>query len=1195
MLWLLLLALGSGMSRAQHPRVRTFAEPEGLPSAQVRGLAEDVSGRLWVLSRGHLSYFDGREWNSAPELPEIGSGEVGLLAADRAGGIWVASAHSPLVIARFWEEQWRLAPALSHRFNSPTSALLADFGVQEPFVAVGSQGDGLFLLRSGSWQRISPLDGLASAAISAVVGDREQLYVGTPAGLQRVTPDRLPPSFIGEDSRLREPILALRDLAAEGEGRGLAILTPGWFGVLETSTGQLRVLVEEVDLLGTMRQSFPVSPGAIAQGSEEDFYFGNPGAAFYLEAGTKKPTPLGIREGLLGEGLTDALRDRAGGIWLGSVRGLGFIPSRRFLAVDRREGLPESEVTALLETSPDVWLVGQNWSLSLFEYGSARRLVDLGEEGPPATSRIMELATGQDGVWIAAMERGLGKLGPGGRLTWLGTSAGLPPAVQSVATQGGQIWVAGGSDGLYVGDGQRFQRVEIPGMEGVYVRRVFAVLEGEPWAATTNGLLIRRGEQWVLARAEGEQRQSSVFSAAVSPAGDVLVGSLGGLFRLDGERLVAARLGEEKIERPVFALLWDSAGSLWAGTDDGVIVWSGDGQRRLSLAEGLAGREVNRGALVEDHRGRVWIGTEGGASIYLRESDRRALPSPTAEIVAIEAGGEPFGKHSPPSLPHWRNHLFFEIRGVSLAGGGRLRCRYRLEGFDAAWTELMVLPRVPIRYTNLPPGRYRFHLMAGFEGGAWSDVVSSREIVINRPFWRRPWLLALILLASAAIAWWVIRSYAARRHASLHDSLTGLPNRVWFEKRLSAVMNRWQKRIEPPYAVLFLDVDRFKNVNDSLGHGAGDQLLETIAGRLRSSIPSKDVVARLSGDEFTVLLDEVESAQRIGAVAERLHRAFEKPFRLQEHEVFVGVSIGIAAGSAHYQHPAEILRDADIAMYRAKENGRGRYEFFSPEMHETAVRRLRLETGLRRALERDELRIVYQAIVSLDSGEARGCEALLRWAHPRRGLLLPAEFLHMAEETGLILAITDWALDHSCRQLREWRDAGLVSAQNFHLNINLSPRQLFRLDLAERLVEIVDGHHIDRSLVTLEVTESAVMDQVETARWVLERCQELGLRIALDDFGTGHSSLSQLQRLAVSELKLDSSFVDDLETNAASREIVRTVVGLGRNLDLRVIAEGVETEGQRRVLQELGCQWAQGFLFSEPVAGESFRVGLASD
>jgi len=263
-------------------------------------------------------------------------------------------------------------------------------------------------------------------------------------------------------------------------------------------------------------------------------------------------------------------------------------------------------------------------------------------------------------------------------------------------------------------------------------------------------------------------------------------------------------------------------------------------------------------------------------------------------------------------------------------------------------------------------------------------------------------------------------------------------------------------------------------------------------------------------------------------------------------------------------------------------------------MHETAVTRLRLETGLRRAVEREELRLVYQPIVCLKTREILGCEALLRWQHPRRGLLMPQDFLAMAEETGQIVVITDWALKTACGQFRSWLDEGKVPKTGFRVNINLSPRQLSRLDLAERLVDIVDQHDIARESITLEITESAVVAQMDSALWVLKRCRELGLSLSLDDFGTGHSSLSQLQKFPVQELKLDRGFVADLESDLASREIVRTVVGLGRNLGLRVIAEGVETEGQRAVLEELGCRWAQGFLFSKAVAGENFVASARS-
>jgi len=1161
-------------------------------------LAEDASGRLWILSRGGLSIFDGQDLSPAPPLDGISSIDIGQLAADEAGGIWIAGAQMPSRVAVFEDEAWQQLPPSEFFSRAVSSALLVRRGEGVPFVALGSTKDGLHLFQGGSWTKLDESSGLASSTVIALAGGAERLVVATGAGLQVVRDGVPEPVLRSIDSRLAEPLLALEEVQV-GEETRLLILASTWLGELSLETERLEILVEDFQLSGSLVLGASMS-GVIAADAFGGLYFGNYAEAFYLPGGSSEANPVGVLEGLASEGLTCAVLDREQSLWIGTIRGLSQVPSRRFLIYDQNEGLPESEVSALLELEPGKWIFGQNRSLSLFDGRTFQPFAMAAEgSGPLAATRVMDLAKTRDGsVLVAAMERGLGRLRADGLLSWLGSEEGLPPVVHSVEVANEEIWVAAGSAGIFFREAAegRFEAVNLEGSLVSYVRWVVARPEGGVFAATQNGLLTLDRHSWAVfrtetgARAAANEKGNNVFTVLPAQSAPTLVGTGDGLYELRDQALRPFLLGGETLIRPIFALLRDSADTLWLGTDDGVFTWDGNRLRHLSVGDGLAGREVNRGALVEDGQGKVWIGTNGGASVYDAAFDTMEERPPVAEILRVEAGDEVLPKSGSVEVAFGHNDLFFEVRGVSLSKGRRLQCRYRLEGFDSGWTALPVLPRTPVRYTNLPAGHYRFYLAVGTDDGVWSDVVSSAEIRVRRPLWRTPWLQSLVILLLGLALWVSYRSYAARRHASLHDPLTGLPNRALFDRRLRSVMARWQRRGEPSYALLFLDIDRFKNVNDSLGHVVGDQLLKSIAGRLKDTVQPQDTVARLGGDEFTVLLDDLGVAESAGAVAERLLRAFEASFRLQGHEVFAGLSIGIAVGSNDYRDATEILRDADIAMYRAKDRGRGCYEFFSPEMHEVAVARLRLETELRRALEREELKLVYQPIVSLESGEVDCCEALLRWNHPRRGLLLPAAFLDMAEETGLILAIADWALDRACGQLRTWEAAGKVPSEGFCLNINLSPRQLSRLDLAERLLDITKRHGVASNRITLEITESAVMAQMRSARWVLERCRDLGFGLALDDFGTGHSSLSQLQRFPVRELKLDRAFVSEIESSPATQEIVRTVVNLGRSLNLRVIAEGVETEAQSILLQGLGCRWAQGFLFSRPVDAEFFEA-----
>jgi len=431
------------------------------------------------------------------------------------------------------------------------------------------------------------------------------------------------------------------------------------------------------------------------------------------------------------------------------------------------------------------------------------------------------------------------------------------------------------------------------------------------------------------------------------------------------------------------------------------------------------------------------------------------------------------------------------------------------------------------------------------------------------------------------------------RRDAFHDTLTGLPNRAVFTDRLGRCIERAKRRGDYLFAVLFLDLDRLKAVNDSLGHAVGDQLLVAVARRLEVCLRATDTVARLSGDEFAVLLEELRDGSDALRVTERVQANLQRPFNLGGHEIFTSASVGIVLSTGAYTDPEQVLRDADIAMYRAKSRGRGRHEMFDRTQQGRARRRLCLESGLHRALEREEFEVHYQPIVALN--EARrvaGLEALVRWRHPERGLLLPAEFLPVAEEMGLIIELDRWVLRRACRQLRAWHDR-FPARRDLYVSVNFSRKQLAREDLPDTLRDCLDEAGLEPQHVRPEITESEILADRPVAERTLRRLRELHVLLHMDDFGTGYSSLSHLVHARVDTLKIDGAFVRNLPARGESFEIVRMAVSLAHNLGMSVIAEGVETEAQCDELRHLRCEFAQGFLFSEPLDAEAAEAYLA--
>ncbi|HEY9075905.1 MAG TPA: EAL domain-containing protein [Anaerolineaceae bacterium] len=476
-------------------------------------------------------------------------------------------------------------------------------------------------------------------------------------------------------------------------------------------------------------------------------------------------------------------------------------------------------------------------------------------------------------------------------------------------------------------------------------------------------------------------------------------------------------------------------------------------------------------------------------------------------------------------------------------------------------------------------------------------------------------LLIVIVILVVCAAWTVLLSENTRRslqkatmeisererienrllHAAVYDSLTGLPNRLLLSDRLEQVIRRQHRKQEDCFAVIFMDLDRFKDINDTLGHQVGDLLLTAISRRVEGIVRSSDTFARLSGDEFVILLTDLKEKADIFPVVERLQEQMLQPFQLNDAEVMVSFSIGIVYSTGEYTRPDDVLMDADIAMYRCKamrhKHADIQYQVFDPSMRSDVLVRLKTQAELRQALEKHEFCLYYQPIFSTQSLKVVGMEVLIRWQHPKEGLILPGRFIPFAEEGDLIIPIDQWVLNEACSQLATWRKRFPI-AERLIMNVNVSSKNFSQSSLAEKIIDVLVAHHVPPHQVELEITESMLMENVELAVHNLRELQKHGIRAAIDDFGSGFSSLTYLVRLPIHTLKIDRTFIAQMSNEPQKYEIVKTIISLAHALKLPAVAEGIETQHQLEMIKETACDFVQGFLFSRPLYTEAMTKFL---
>jgi diguanylate cyclase (GGDEF)-like protein len=813
-------------------------------------------------------------------------------------------------------------------------------------------------------------------------------------------------------------------------------------------------------------------------------------------------------------------------------------------------------------------------------------------------------------LWLGIDPNGIARFDPRtGSLKWLSNAQNLVRSVFDLRfDRQHRLWV-GMEEGLFVAQApyEKFERVTA--LPSVRVRTIVEGMDGTIWVGGIGGLFSFTGGKWRNWTEADGLRSRQVLSLGVGAQGTIWVAyrfSSG----MDRVQLRTNGLNVEKnVQRPssdaiVYSLQSDATGRMWAGTDHGVDMWDGAHWNHYGMSDGLVWDNCAQNAFAAEPDGTVWIGTSGGLSRF-KPNLRQSVKAPIKVVFTkLSMGGKDVSSQGHPSFDVHANTLLARYSALNASRENAVVFRYRMVGVSSAWTETT---QRELQFAGLMPGNFRLEIEAQDSDGVWGANGVEFAFRILTPWYRTWWFSALCGLILLSGTWLVyhVRMAEARRkehdfqllveaqktieNLAFYDPLTELPNRRMLLDRLrkSLATSVRKGRLQ---AVLFVDLDRFKAVNDSFGHHAGDLLLQETARRLTNSTRKIDTVARLGGDEFVVMLEELgelpeAAAARAKMIAEKILAVICQPYQLVGHECFITTSIGITVVGNRQQSTDEVLQQADIAMYQAKAAGRNTLRFFEPALQTAVNDRATMEEELHAAIKEEQFLLFYQP--QIDRGALTGVEALVRWNHPRRAIVAPGEFIPLAEETGLILPLGEWVLETACRQIATWADA--KETAHLVISVNISARQFRQPDFVERVLATLDRCGANPNNLKLELTESMLADNIDDLIAKMIELKRHGVRFSLDDFGTGYSSLGYLRRLPLDQLKIDRSFVQNIHADAGSGAIVKAIVALSQALGLPALAEGVETEEQREFLAGLGCHSYQGYLFSRPVPVEEFE------
>lgn len=1219
--------------------IRCLSTSDNLASEIVFAIARDRDGYFWAATANGLDRHDGYDFVNFPREADISGGrELHAVFADRQDRIWGGGTQLHLYDKR--SQTYRIFDVSDGRF---INTIFEDSKGQ---LWIGGHGFGLRQIdpASGHVMRVLP-DGqkrdtvqttLRNTLIRAINEDAQgNLWLATDDGIFHLRSNSTAPELIRPSEQL-----------AGLDSDGVRQILFDRVGLLWATSpnGLLRY-----DLAHNAWNRFQhgADPGALVTNDLWSLHEDRRGR---LWIGTDKQglelwSPqtqqfIHYRSGDLSYQLPRAAifdidEDNSGALWLGGYT-LGLcrfsIDERYFQLLTPNPHAPElgpsfGNLLALHEDSQgNIWIATDGGGLNRFDPRSGRFKhyhARPDESGALGSDSVISIAADAQGIlWLGTWQGGFYRFDPASerftrydtRTTRRRSGEGLlGDSIFSIHVDaGGMLWLSVWDHGL-----QRFDpRTEtFTTYNTTTPRAPFAVAnthihfiredhDGNFWVGGHDGLERVSADRQHVQNIALKQR-SNVFDMLDAGNGLFWFATDDGLIRYEqksGDQRAWTR-HEGLASNVIISIERDDQGQLWMGTRRGIssLDPASGTIRNYVLEDGLQGWEFNRGSHLRSRNGWLYFGGTRGLNLF----NPKDLPVNQHLPAAYIDGLELHGKTQRPgdggplkenvrylkslTLEHDEHDFTLHFTALDYTAPQRNRFRYRLDGFDSDWHEVGSDQRFA-HYTNLPPGKYVFQVMAANNDGLWNTDGARLDLVIPPPWWES-WqfrLACAAMLASLLCGGiWLRLRWERQRQTQLeqlayHDSLTGLPNRYWLRARFDLIRRTRSAEHERHFALLFLDGDNFKAINDIMGHELGDRLLVQVARRLRDSLAPSMYITRHGGDEFIVLIEGIDSPDVGIRTAEHLLDQLKAPFEVDGQTFSFSASIGVVPSSAAYGNYEDMLADADIAMYRAKARGKNNYALYENALRIQSAEAVHMVNDLRQSLKTPDaggLFLAYQPIVALGDGRLHGFEVLTRWNRPGYGPVPPCEFVTAAENSGLISELDHWVLQEACAQLARWH-LQFPEHQDFSIAVNLSAKQLGKEHLAGQVMKTLRDHGLRQQRLKLEITETAIMEDLVRSRQLIEELNREGISFALDDFGTGFSSLGYLRQLPIQFVKIDRSFVHNIESDEKAVMIIKAIIALSHSLRMLTIAEGVETEAQRQLLESWNCDYGQGYLFA---------------